>query len=74
MDKDNHGSPLQELINNPAIRNSLERVPGIVDKILGLIPAKSALVAGAGATAAVVMSSVPTASNDDEGSDEKASK
>ncbi|CAH0141366.1 hypothetical protein SRABI05_00303 [Agrobacterium fabrum] len=74
MDKDNHGSPLQELLSNPSIRKSLETVPGIVDKIQGLIPGKGALITGAAGTAAVVMSSVPSASNDDEGTTEKISK
>ena len=46
LDKETHSSPLQEIINNPNLRTALERVPGIVDKIRGLVPDQVASVAG----------------------------
>ncbi len=42
MDKETHSSPLQELLSNPAIRKNLENIPGIAEKIIGLIPSKGA--------------------------------
>lgn len=53
MDKENHSSPLQELLANPAIRKSLEGIPGIADKIIALIPEKGGMAAVVGSTAAV---------------------
>lgn len=64
MEKEIHGSPLQELINNPAIRKNLESVPGIIDKIQALIPGTASAALGAAGTAAVIMSSNPPANDD----------
>ncbi|WP_426255788.1 hypothetical protein [Sphingomonas sp. DC2300-3] len=54
---DHHSSPLSELLSNPAIRKSLEAVPGISEKIMALIPTKggaaAAIIVPAAATAAV---------------------
>lgn len=49
MDTISHSSPLQELLSNPTIRKRLENIPGIADKIVALIPAKGAVVAGSAA-------------------------
>ncbi|WHA40569.1 hypothetical protein [Agrobacterium larrymoorei] len=53
MEKETHSSPLQELLANPAIRKSLEGVPGIADKIIALIPEKGGVAAVVGSAAAV---------------------
>lgn len=37
MDNKSHGSPLQELLDDPAIRQTLETIPDIKKKILALI-------------------------------------
>lgn len=55
LDMKTHGSPLHELLDNPAIRKALEGVPGIADKIVTLIPGKGA------ATAAIVGSAAGAA-------------
>ena len=54
LDATLHSSPLAELLNNPAIRKSLEAIPGIADKVIALIPSKgaAAIVAPAAALAA----------------------
>lgn len=56
IDPTYHSSPLQELLNNPALRKALDRVPGIAEKVLALIPGKSVVgvVAPAVVTSAVV--------------------
>ena len=53
MEKDTYSSPLQELLSNPVIRKNLERIPGIADKIIALIPEKGGLAAVVGTAAAV---------------------
>ncbi|MGI8395100.1 hypothetical protein ACRYWZ_01855 [Agrobacterium deltaense] len=53
MEKESHSSPLQELLANPAIRKSLEGIPGIADKIIALIPEKGGVAAVVGSAAAV---------------------
>lgn len=40
VDDDLHNSPLSEILSNPAIRKSLETIPGISEKIMALIPSK----------------------------------
>ncbi|UHS56849.1 hypothetical protein [Agrobacterium vaccinii] len=53
MEKESHSSPLQEILANPAIRKSLEGIPGIADKIIALIPEKGGVAAIVGSAAAV---------------------
>lgn len=53
MEKETHSSPLQEVLANPAIRKSLEGVPGIANKIIALIPDKGGVAAVVGSAAAV---------------------
>lgn len=59
MDKENHSSPLQELLSNSAIRKSLEGIPGIADKIIALIPDKGGMAAVVGSAAAVTAAVTP---------------
>lgn len=40
LDTTSHSTPLQELLANPAIYNQLEKVPNVIEKIIGLIPTK----------------------------------
>lgn len=37
----NHSTPLQELLSNASIKDALEKVPNVAEKILALIPGKS---------------------------------
>jgi hypothetical protein len=70
LDIETHGSPLHELLDNPAIRKALEGVPGIAEKIVALIPAKggtAAVVGTAAATAAVLN---PKSSSKEDGDEE----
>lgn len=69
VDPTYHSSPLQELLNNPAIRKALDGVPGIAEKVLALIPSKGgiAVVAPAAVTTAVV--SAVLAEKEDEEED-----
>lgn len=58
VDHNYHSSPLQEILSNPSIRNSLEKVPNLAEKIMALIPARTGVAqvatgALAGAAAAV---------------------
>lgn len=39
LDKDTHSSPLHELLSNSGIRKSLEGIPNVTEKIIGLIKA-----------------------------------
>lgn len=47
MEKDIHGGPLQELLSNDVIRKNLESIPDVVEKILELIPKKTAATTAA---------------------------
>ncbi|HCV70536.1 MAG TPA: hypothetical protein DHE23_01625 [Agrobacterium sp.] len=72
MDKEIHGSPLQEILSNPAIRKSLESIPGISEKILALIPGKGASVTAAVAVPSVLMAAQTPANDIGEEAQEKA--
>ncbi len=72
MDKEIHGSPLQEILSNPAIRKSLESIPGISEKILALIPGKGAAVTAAVAVPSVLMAAQTPANDIGEEAQEKA--
>lgn len=60
MEKESHSSPLQELLNNPAIRKSLEGIPGIADKIVALIPTSGGAAVVAPVAAAAALGSAVT--------------
>lgn len=67
LDMEAHGSPLHELLDNPGIRKALESVPGVGDKIMGLIPAK-----GSAAVTAVRAAAPSAVSNDDSAPEDGA--
>jgi len=65
LDPNNHSTPLQEFLANPAIFKQLEKVPDIIEKIVGLLPVKgssSAMIpAGlAGLAAGIAGTAKPT--------------
>lgn len=63
LDMETHGSPLQELLHNPAITKALEGVPDIAEKILALLPGKCAVVAAAVAPA-IALATAKNLAND----------
>lgn len=69
MEKDTHGSPLQELLSNSDIRKSLENIPGIADKIIALIPTKGATAVVAPAAAVVAAAGAITANESKKSAD-----
>lgn len=64
IDPTYHSSPLQELLNNPALRKALDGIPGIADKVLALIPGKG--IIGVVAPAAVTSAAVSAALTNDK--------
>ncbi|WP_058744169.1 hypothetical protein [Sphingomonas yabuuchiae] len=73
LDTAHHASPLQELLANPALRKQLEAIPGVIDKIIALIPLKGggAVVAPIGAAAAAA-AALKSAGDDQKADNEKA--
>lgn len=70
LDTQSHSSPLQEFLNNPAIVKQLEKVPNVIEKLVGLLPTKGA--AGAVAVPAAVAAAVTSAADGGSGDGGKA--
>jgi hypothetical protein len=64
LDQQVHSSPMQELLQNAAFRDAIATLPGFRDRILALLPGRTAGVAMAAAAAAVTAAS---ANDEDEG-------
>jgi uncharacterized protein YoxC len=53
IDGEAHSSPLSELLSRPGMKNALESIPGIADKIVALIPSKAGIAAAVVAPVAI---------------------
>lgn len=52
VDANYHSSPLHEALNNPAIRNALDKIPNLAEKIVALIPTRAGAIAAGAVPAA----------------------
>lgn len=61
VDGPTHSSPLGELLSNPGIMKSLAAVPDVYNKIIAIIPSKSAAAAGAVIAPAATVGAIASA-------------